>query len=110
MLEKTKGTIKKQSRDTGSIGCTRHKTKEKGQSRNNPETQAALGTQNTRQNKRDNQETIQRHGQHWVHKTQDKTKGTIKKQSRDTGSIGYTRHKTKQKGGNLGTQGFQSFL
>ena len=52
MLEKTKGTIKKQSRDTGSIGYTRHKTKQKGQSRNNPETRAALGTQDTAENRK----------------------------------------------------------
>jgi hypothetical protein len=74
MLEKTKGTIKKQSRDTGSIGCTRHKTKQKGQSRNNPETRVALGAQDTRQNKRDNQETIQRHRQHWANRTQKEDK------------------------------------
>ena len=42
--KKTEGAIKNgQSRDTGNIGYTRHRMK-----------------------------TIQRHGQHWVHKTQDK--------------------------------------
>jgi hypothetical protein len=34
--------------------------------------------------------TIQRHRQHWTHKTQDEDK-----QSRDIGSIGHTRHRTK---------------
>ena len=54
-LEKTKGTIKNgQSRETGNIGYTRYRTK-------------------VRENQRDNQEwTIQRHWQHWVHKIQDK--------------------------------------
>ena len=46
MLEKTEEAIKNgQSRDTGNIGYTRHKTK-----------------------------TIQRHWQHWVHKKKNKTK------------------------------------
>ena len=48
---------------------------------NNPETLAILGTQDTEE------WTIQRHWQHWVHKTQ------RNEQSRDTGSIGYTRHR-----------------
>jgi len=51
-----------------------------------------------------NQEwTIQRHWQHWSHKTQDKstlekTEGVIKNgQFRDTGNIGFTRRRqTKQ--------------
>ena len=78
MLDKTKGDIKNgQSRDTGSIGYTRHRTK-----------------------------TIQRHWQHWIHKTQDEenpetlvaldTQDTGRRQSRDTGSIGYIRHRTKK--------------
>ena len=86
MLEKTKGTIKKQSRDTGSIGCTRHKTKQKGQSRNNPETQAALGKQDTEGRQR-------------------KTKKSQHRKSQ----MSY-RDPTKKPGVNLGTQGFQSFL
>jgi hypothetical protein len=55
LLEKTKGTIKNgQTRDTGNIEHTRHRTK-------------------GRENQRDNQEwTTQRHWQHWVHKSQDK--------------------------------------
>jgi hypothetical protein len=44
-----------------------------------------LGTQDTRR-----RQTIQRNWQHWVHKTQDEDK-----QSRETGNIGYTKHKTK---------------
>jgi hypothetical protein len=54
-LEKIKGAIKnEQSGDTGSIGHTRHRAK-------------------VRENQRGNQEwTIQRHWQHWVHKKQDK--------------------------------------
>ena len=53
-LEKTKGAIKNgQSRDTANIGNTKHGTK-------------------VRENQRGNQEwTIQRHCQHWEHKTQD---------------------------------------
>jgi hypothetical protein len=56
-IEKTQGQIKNgQFRDTGSIGYTRHRTKD-------------------RENPRANQEwAIQRHWQHWVHKTQDKDK------------------------------------
>jgi hypothetical protein len=54
-LEKTKGAIKNgQSKETGNIGYTRHMAK-------------------VRENRRGNQEfTIQRNWQHWVHKTQDK--------------------------------------
>ena len=55
----------------------------------NTETPATLGTQDTgqrqakqinvRENRRGNQEwTIQRHRQHWVHKTQDKHNTTQK--------------------------------
>jgi hypothetical protein len=54
-LEKSEGAIKNgQSKETGNIGYTRHMTK-------------------VRENRRGNQEfTIQRNWQHWVHKTQDK--------------------------------------
>jgi hypothetical protein len=54
-LEKIKGAIKNgQSRETANIGYKRHRTK-------------------VRENQRGNQEwTIQRNCQHWVHKTQDK--------------------------------------
>ena len=59
MLEKTEEAIKNgQSRDTGNIGYTRHKTKtiqrnwqhwvRKTQEEDNPETLATLGTQDTR--------------------------------------------------------------
>ena len=67
---------KGQSRETGSIGYTKHRTK-----------------------------TIQGNWQHWVHKTQDKdnpgklaalgTQDTGQRQSRETGSIGYTTHRTR---------------
>ena len=50
----------KQSRDTGNIGHTRHSTKT-----NNPETRGTLVTQDTVR-----KQTIQRHGEHWSHKTQ----------------------------------------
>ena len=85
MLEKIEVAIKNgQSKDTGNIGYTRDSTnkcqrKSKWQSRmDNLETLATLGTQetgqiNVRENRSGNQEwTIQRHWQHWVHKTQDK--------------------------------------
>ena len=74
----------------------------------NPETLAMLDTQDTgqinvRENRRDNQEwAIQRHWQRWAHKTQgkymlEKTEGTIKNgQSRDTGNVGHTRHRTNK--------------
>ena len=54
-LEKTEEAIKNgQSKETGNIGYTRHRTK-------------------VRENQRDNQEwTIQRNWQHWVNKTQEK--------------------------------------
>jgi hypothetical protein len=51
----------KQSREIGSIGHTRNRTKT-----NNPETSAALDTQDTGR-----RQAIQRHRQHWTHKTQD---------------------------------------
>jgi hypothetical protein len=69
----------------------------------NQETMATLGTQETgpTQNHRGNQEwTIKRQWQHWVHKTQDqhKTTGVIKNgKSRDNGNIGHTRHSTNTK-------------
>jgi hypothetical protein len=72
---------KGQSRETGSIGYTKHRTK-----------------------------TIQGNWLHWVHKTQNKdnpgklaalgTQDTEQRQSRETGSIGYTRHRTKTIQGN----------
>ena len=86
MLENTEGVIKK----------------------DNPEKLATLGTQDTgqkhvREYRRGNKKkTIQRNCQHKVHKTQDKymlenTEGVIKKgQSRETGNIGYTRHRTNK--------------
>ena len=54
-LEKTEMAIKNgQSKETGNIGYTRHRTK-------------------VRENRRGNQEwTIQRNWQHWVNKTQGK--------------------------------------
>ena len=75
----------------------------------NPETLTSLGTQDTgqinvRENRRANKEwTIQRHLLHWEHKTQDKytlekTKAATKNvQSRDTGNIGNTRHRTNKR-------------
>ena len=69
----------------------------------NPEKLATFGTRDTgrRQTKlRGNQEwTIQRNWQHLVHKTLNEDKlncGAIKNgQSRETGNIGYTRHRMK---------------
>ena len=71
----------------------------------NPEKLATFGTQDTgrRQTKlRGNEEwSIQRNWQHWVHKTQDEDKqhwGAIKNgQSRETGKIGHARHRRKTK-------------
>jgi hypothetical protein len=64
-LQKTKGAIKNgQSRNSDNIGYTRHRTK-------------------IRENQRGNQEwTIQKLWQHWVHKTQDKDYRKPKGQSR----------------------------
>ena len=69
-------TGRRHSRDTGNIGLKRHRTK-----------------------------TIQRHWQHWAHKTQNDdnpetlailgSQDTGRRQSRDTGNIGLTRHRTK---------------
>ena len=68
------------------------------ENRNNPKKLAILDTQDTRR-----RQTIQRNWQHWIHKIQDEGK-----QSRETGNIGYTRHKTKEnnpeKLATLGTQ------
>jgi hypothetical protein len=102
------GAIKNgQSRETDNIGYTRHRmktNKTEGQWRmDNPEKLATFGTQDTgwRQTKlRGNQEwTIQRNWQHWVHKTHDEDKqnwGAMKNgQSRETGNIWYTTHRTK---------------
>jgi len=71
----------KQFRDTGNIGQKRHSTM-----KNHPETQRTLVTQDTVR-----RQTIQRHGNHWQHKTQYEDK-----QSRDTGNIGHKRHRTKK--------------
>jgi hypothetical protein len=70
----------KPSTDINSIRHTRHRTKT-----NNPEISAALDAQDTGR-----RQTIQRHRQHWTHKTQDEDK-----QSRDICNIGHTRHRTK---------------
>ena len=51
----------------------------------NTEKLATLGTQD------DDKQTIQRHWQHWVHKT------TTNKESRETGNIGYTRRQQTNK-------------
>ena len=71
-----------QSRETVNIRYTRHRMKTnntEGQSKmDNPEKLATFGTQDTgrRQTKlRGNEEwSIQRNWQHWVHKTQDEDK------------------------------------
>ena len=71
-----------QSRETGNIWYIRHRIKTnntEGQSRmNNPEKLATFGTQHTERRQtqlRGNEEwTIQRNWQHWVHKTQDEDK------------------------------------
>jgi hypothetical protein len=79
MLEKTEEIIKNgQSRDTGNIGLT------KTQDEDNPETLATLGSQDTGRRQfrdtgnigltRHRTKTIQRHWQHWAHKTQDEDK------------------------------------
>ena len=47
----------------------------------NPETLATLGTHNTEK------WTVQKYWQHWLHTTQENG------QSRNTGNIGYTRHR-----------------
>jgi len=70
----------KPPRDTGNIGHARHSTMT-----NHPETRGTLITQDTVPI-----QTIQRHREHWSHKTQ-----YDDKKSRDTVNIGHTRHSTK---------------
>jgi hypothetical protein len=80
-LEISEGAVSNgQSRDIDNIGYTRHRT-----NTYNTETSTTLGTQDTGR-----RHTIQRHRQHWVHKTQDEDI-----QSRDIDNIGYTIHRTK---------------
>ena len=83
-----------QPRDTGNIGYTSHRTKVRENQRDNrewttPEDTGQLATLNGQP--RDTQD--------WVHKSGqrlEKTKETIKNgQPRDTGNIGYIRHRTK---------------
>jgi hypothetical protein len=81
-LEKPEGAIKNgQSRETGNIEYTRHRTKvrekrraiKNGQSKETGNIEYTRHRTKVRENQRGNQEwTIQRHWQHWVHKTQDK--------------------------------------
>jgi hypothetical protein len=59
----------------------------------NPETQAIFGTYGTEE------WTIQKHWQHWVHTTQKNG------QSRNTGNIGYTRHRRMDNPKTLATLG-----
>jgi hypothetical protein len=66
----------KQSRDTVNTGHARYRMET-----NNPETLSTLGTQDTGW-----KQTIQRHCEHWAHKTQEENK-----QSRDTVNNGHTR-------------------
>ena len=108
-----------QSRDTSNIGHTRYRTKtiqrhqqhwaHKTQDKDNPETLATLGTQDTRQRQsrdtsnightRHRTKTIKRHQQHWAHKTQDEdnpeTLATLGTQ--DTGQRQTKRNNTTQK-------------
>ena len=68
----------------------------------NPEALSTQDEKKVRKIQRDNKEwAIQRHCQHWVHKTQDEinvieNRRAIKnRQSRDIANIGYERHRTK---------------
>jgi hypothetical protein len=65
-LEKTGVAIKKrQYRDPGNIGYTRHRTK-------------SNKAKNTTQNSGNQEKTIQKPWQHWVHQTQDEVKQSKK--------------------------------
>ena len=61
MLNKSEGTIKRQSKNMGNIAYTRHRTKS-----NKARTWATLRIQDTGRSL-----TKQEHGQHYVYKTQD---------------------------------------
>jgi hypothetical protein len=108
-LEKTQGQTKNgQSRDTGNIGYTRHRTKVRENPRANQEWEIqrllTLGTQDTGQrlektqgkSRVGNPETLVDLGIQDTGQRLEKTKGQIKNgQSRDTGNMGCTRHRTK---------------
>ena len=82
----TQDTRRRQSRETGNTVYTIHKTKT---------------IQRNWQHRVHKTKTIQRNCLHWVHKTQDEdnpeklttlgTQDTRRRQSRETGNIGYTR-------------------
>ena len=81
------GSQNGQSRDTGNIGYTRHRTRRQYRDTGN------IGTSRHRRQSR--MYTIQRHWQHWVHKTQAQTNIGHKSEIQDTGNIGYTRMATE---------------
>ena len=89
LRENRRSNKNRQSKDTGNIGYTRHRTnkrlrKPKGQSRiDNPKTLASLGTQDRTKRSKE---------------TLEKTEEAIRNgQSKDTGIIGYTRHRTNKR-------------
>jgi hypothetical protein len=109
-IKRKNNTEKLTTPETQDTRQNKHKRKQKGQTRmNNTETLITSDTQDTgqinvRENRWSNQEwTILRHWQHWVHNTQDKytlekTEGVISnRQSCDTGNIGYTIHRANQR-------------
>ena len=110
--EYRRGNTKGQSRETGNIGYTRHRTSKcqripKWQKKGHREKLATQGTQDTEQinvreyrrgNKKDIPEKLATQGTQDTRQinVREYRRGNKNEQTRETGSIGYTRHRTNK--------------